>query len=302
MPPGGPASPRLGAVANEATVRALLRAERPDLADRPLVPGPTGWDNAHWLLGDGLAVRLPRRDLAAPLVANEARVLREMSERLPLRVPVPVHVGAPLEGVWPWQWSVIAWFEGERVDLAYPPVDPVTHAIALGAFLRALHVTAPDDAPVNPYRGVPLSARAARTEAVLAALADADRIGESGVRQLRSAWEEGLDAQPYRGPAVWIHGDLHPGNQIAENGELTAVVDWGDAAGGDPATDLATAWWTLPTQAHAAFREAYGGVEAGTWARARGWAAALASFVLHEGGAVEDPALVATAHRTLTRL
>ena len=40
-------------------VRALLRDQQPDLADRPLTFGARGWDNQLWRLGDDLAVRLP---------------------------------------------------------------------------------------------------------------------------------------------------------------------------------------------------------------------------------------------------
>ncbi|MGH3513622.1 MAG: hypothetical protein ACRDQV_03350 [Pseudonocardiaceae bacterium] len=40
-------------------VRALLRDQHPDLADRALRLGAEGWDNQIWRLGDDLAVRLP---------------------------------------------------------------------------------------------------------------------------------------------------------------------------------------------------------------------------------------------------
>ena len=111
--PGSRTAPR----ADEATVRALLHEQAPALADRPLVPGPTGWDNTHWLLGGDLAVRLPRRRLAVPLVANERTCLPRVAELLPLPIPVPVVHGEP-QGDWPWPWSVIPWFAGERSDLA----------------------------------------------------------------------------------------------------------------------------------------------------------------------------------------
>jgi aminoglycoside phosphotransferase (APT) family kinase protein len=46
---------------DERLVRALLRAQHPDLADRPLRLGAEGWDNQLWRLGDDLAVRLRGR-------------------------------------------------------------------------------------------------------------------------------------------------------------------------------------------------------------------------------------------------
>lgn len=294
--PGSRHAPR----ADERLVRTLLSEQVPSLAERPLVPGPTGWDNTHWILGGDLAVRLPRRRSAVGLVANEVRCLPQIAPGLTLPVPVPVHAGEPQDD-WPWPWTVIPWFEGERSDLAYPPVPAAQHAELLGAFLRTLHVQAPDDAPHNPYRSVPLADRAARTDEALAAL-DERGVDDAAVPVLRDAWTMGVEAPRHEGPATWIHGDLHPGNQLAHAGHLVAVVDWGDVAAGDPAADLATAWWTLPVAAHDVLRAAYGGIDDATWLRSMGWAAAIALYLLKEGPAVGDPALVAMGRRTVARL
>ncbi len=295
--PGTESAPR----ADEATVRALLRSQLTQLADEPLVPGPTGWDNVHWLVGDH-AVRLPRRAIAVPLVDSEVRVLRAVGDRLPLLVPTPSHVGQPdPDAGWPWPWTLIPWFGGERSDLAYPPAEPAEHAVALGSFLRALHEPATADAPVNPHRGIPLLDRADRTERSLNRVEQGGWLTPTGRAALRHAWADGRWATPYDGPPVWLHGDLHPGNQVVVDGVLAAIVDWGDGTAGDPACDLATAWWTLPVSAHPAFRDAYGGVDEQTWARGRGWAAAIAAVVLADGVMIGDPAIVAIAHRTVDR-
>lgn len=36
-----------------------------------------------------------------------------------------------------------------------------------------------------------------------------------------------------------LHGDFHPRHVYAEGGRVTAVIDWGDATGGDPDYDIA---------------------------------------------------------------
>src|ERR1700742_500773 len=46
-------------------VRELLRQQHPDLAELPLELVANGWDNAILRLGERLAVRLPRREVAA---------------------------------------------------------------------------------------------------------------------------------------------------------------------------------------------------------------------------------------------
>lgn len=91
-------------------------------------------------------------------------------------------------------------------------------------------------------------------------------------------WERLVWARPWQGPPLWIHGDLHPGNLLISGGTLSAVLDFGDLAAGDPATDLSIVWMlpssdrsTLVTSA----REEFPTVEDDTWIRARGWALAL---------------------------
>src|SRR5262245_23530142 len=107
-------------------VRALLRAERPDLADLSLREAGSGWDNAIFRLGDDLAVRLPRRAVAAHLIEHEQRWLSLLAPRLPLATPVPLHTGRPGHG-YPWSWSVYAWLPGEPAGLR-PLVDPLATA------------------------------------------------------------------------------------------------------------------------------------------------------------------------------
>jgi len=44
-----------------------------------------------------------------------------------------------------------------------------------------------------------------------------------------------------RNPSVLLHGDYWPGNLLWHNGSLAAVIDWEDAALGDPLADMAVA-------------------------------------------------------------
>lgn len=70
------------------------------------------------------------------------------------------------------------------------------------------------------------------------------------------------------GPAVWLHGDLHPANVVVRDGALVGLIDFGEMCGGDPATDLSAAW-LLPDGAAGRFFDAYGDVDGATIARAR---------------------------------
>lgn len=275
---------------DDGLVRALLRDQHPDLADLPLRQVAFGWDNVVFRLGGELAVRIPRREVAAPLIETEQRWLPELAPGLPLPVPVPVRIGRPALG-YPWCWSVIAWMEGTDAATA-PPTDPTDAATSLGEFLRALHVPAPAGAPVNPYRGVPLADRHDITVAGIEALA-----GEIDTVRVRDEWEAALALPPHGGPPVWLHGDLHPANLLVRDGRLAGVIDFGDLTSGDPATDLSVAWSLLPPDARPLLRRAAGAVDDATWLRARAWALALAVACL--ASSADNPTIAAIGRQGL---
>src|SRR5262245_9299600 len=257
-------------------VRGLLADQHPDLVSLPLVEVANGWDNVIYRLGDDLTVRIPRRAMAAPLIENELRWLPALAPRLPLVIPAPVRAGRPGRG-YPWSWAVTPWFDGD-VAARTPPDDFEAAAAALGAFVRALNQPAPADAPPNVYRGTPLSARDKPTRDRIEMLGSA--IDQDAVT---ASWEQSLAAPRWAGPPLWLHGDLHPANLIVSDGRLVAVIDFGDICGGDPATDLAAAWLSLPLAAHDTFRRAAGEHDDDTWLRARGWALYHALAVLQSG-------------------
>lgn len=278
---------------DEELVRALLGEQHPDLADRRLVLTASGWDNLLWRLGDDLAVRIPRRAIAAPLVAHEQRWLPGLAPHLPLSIPAPVRVGVPGCG-FPWRWSVVPWLDGADAWSA-PPRDPIRAGEVLGGFLAALHRPAPDDAPANPYRGVPLVERQGRFSDALRALSQrdpgwAERCGTTDL-DVVLRWEILAGAPEWSGPPLLLHGDLHPLNVVVHQGRVSAVIDFGDLTAGDPATDLAVAWMLLPAAARPAFRAAAGTgpgglIDDATWCRSAAWALALAVAYLDGDGPV----------------
>ena len=274
-------------------VAGLLADQHPDLVDLRLGHLAHGWDNESYRLGDDMIVRLPRRQAAAELVVHEQRWLGDLARMVRLPIPAPLRIGHAGRG-FPWSWSVVPWLPGDRWE-ATPPLDVERAATDLGAFLSELHRPAPLDAPRNPLRGVPLADRAARFDAALSVLAD--RINTDRCRAL---FNRLVTTPPWTGPPVWIHGDLHPLNLLVADGQLSAVIDWGDVCAGDPATDLSVAWMVLPVDVHPAFRLAAGiglAIDDATWARARGWALALSVAMLSFSD--DDPTIAGIGTRTL---
>ncbi|MFJ8617547.1 aminoglycoside phosphotransferase family protein [Streptomyces clavifer] len=267
----------------EDLVRDLLREQHPDLADRPVKLGARGWDNQVWRLGDDLAVRLPWATRSADeLLRKEHAWLPALAPHLPLPVPVPQRLCEP-SARFPRTWIVTTWVPGEPADRA-PATRAPEAAVALADFLTALHRPAPDGAPSGRDRGGPLADTAGQFTHGLASAAERGLIPDP--EAVRAVWEDAAAAPEWSGPAVWLHGDLHPANVLTANGTFCGVIDFGDLFAGDPACDLAAAWILLPDGAtdlfHATYRPA---PDAATLRRARGWAVLRALGGIHIGDA-----------------
>ncbi|MBK9125349.1 MAG: phosphotransferase [Chloroflexi bacterium] len=74
-----------------------------------------------------------------------------------------------------------------------------------------------------------------------ACAAHAGRIGASRGRGTRAGVVRADWSRPARNRETILHGDYWIGNLIWEGDQLAGVVDWEDAAFGDPLADLAIA-------------------------------------------------------------
>lgn len=233
-------------------VRALLAEQHPDLAELRIGARVDGWDNAMFRLGDALAVRLPRRAMGAEISATELDWLPRMRRDWTFPAPVPTRIGLPGQG-YPWRWSVVPWLRGRH---AFDSPLTVAGARDLGAALAQVHRPPPADAPVNTFRSGTLAEVAERCDERLRTLEQAGDLSAVDADALRRCFESGADTpEPSR---TWAHLDLHGGNVLSRDGRLAGIIDWGDAAAADPATDLGQACVLVGTAHSDALLEAYG--------------------------------------------
>jgi aminoglycoside phosphotransferase (APT) family kinase protein len=263
---------------SEAVVRALLAAECPQWANLRLQHLDTsGTQHAMWRGrvdgGDDIVVRLPRRSGAAEGAEREHQLLQQLAAT-PLTsivdIPQLLHIGGPHE-LHPHRWSVLAWLDGRDAWTARHEID--TDSPRLGARLAEI-VTAIGGIALGP----PAPKRADGHQGIAIRphidflLERLDRVGPSAghlfdverVRQLAAEAYELEDPTT----TCFIHDDLIPGNVLVQEGDVTAVLDWGAAGDGDPARDLAPAWSILGPKGRQVFRKELAPDDA-TWARGR---------------------------------
>ncbi|OEV11604.1 aminoglycoside phosphotransferase family protein [Streptomyces nanshensis] len=279
-----------------ALVRRLVAGQFPQWADLPVEPVAAGGvDNRTFHLGETMTVRLPSAEGYAQQAAKEQTWLPVLAPLLPLPVPAPLGCGEPAEG-YPYRWTVNRWLDGETASPERIG-DLREFARDLAGFLTALQRADAAGGPLagahSAFRGAPLTTYDAETRRALAAL-----TGRIPCELAADVWESALGA-PFTGPPVWFHGDVAHGNLLVRDGRLAAVIDFGCSGVGDPACDLSVAWTLLHGESRAAFRTvmyADGRLDAGTWARGRGWTLWKALITLAWG---TDEAVRREASRTL---
>jgi aminoglycoside phosphotransferase (APT) family kinase protein len=234
--------------ATPALVQTLIAQQFPRWRHLPIRPvARQGWDNRSFRLGDRLLLRMPTARHYAAHIEIERHWLPVLAARLPLAIPQPIAIGTATTA-FPFPWLVCRWLVGTPVDQA-SGLDQRLFADDLAGFLRALWAVpatdGPEPGPANFHRGGDLAAYDAQTRNAVAKLGS-HVAGDAAL----GLWEAAL-AAPWTGRPVWLHGDIAPANMLTRSGRLSAIIDFGQCAVGDPACDLAIAWrWFDPPARH----------------------------------------------------
>ncbi len=270
-------------------VQALVEGQFPELSDLPIVEvRSTGTVNAIYRIGDRLCARLPRVAHWVADLDREWQWLPRLAPRLSLPIPEPVAQGRP-SGRYPLPWAIYRWLEGETY--ADGQVEDETEAARdLARFVAELRSIDPAGAPRGgrkPLRELDQVTR--RHIDAAQEVIDADAA--------LAAWQRCLQAPAWDGTPVWIHTDLLRPNLLVVDGRISAVLDFGGAGIGDPASDVIAAWSVFGPAGREAYRDALD-VDDGTWRRARGIALHQAVIIIPYY-AVSNPGFTELAQRTL---
>jgi len=285
-------------VINLQLAAQLVKEQFPQWAELAIEPVPSaGTDNALFHLGETMLIRLPSAQWAYQQVEKEQRWLPTMATSLPIDIPQPIAMGSS-STAFEHSWSIYNWLDGS--DLTKQSLKHLDQAaLDLAGFVRALQSLHGSEGPRagahNNYRGVAL----AKLDSVVRLSIDelGSRIDGPVISEL---WHSALNEPAWEQAPVWLHGDIHPGNILAKQGRISAVIDFGLMGVGDPACDLQVAWNLLGPDSRQLFRQQLN-VDDSTWARGRGWALYMALVALpyywHS-----NPVIVAMAQRILSEI
>lgn len=199
---------------DEASALGAVREQLPALGCRRAAPLGSGWGSDVYVLecgsddrsDDRLVARFPRTAEAARWVDADQAVLGLVAAALASAFAVPRVVARGKAGAhFPYDFLVCTFVPGVGADdTAAPPAEAL--AADLGRALARIHA-------------VPV--------------AEARRVG---LREVE--WDD----SGYTGPLRFVHGDFRAGNLLVDpaSGRLAGVIDWGNAAVGDPALDFMT--------------------------------------------------------------
>ncbi|WP_033298457.1 aminoglycoside phosphotransferase APH(3') [Psychromonas ossibalaenae] len=249
-------------------VKKLVDKQFPQWSSEGISPvEKSGWDNRTFHLGKNMLVRLPSSDDYVSQVEKEQRWLPELAKVASLPIPRPVAKGISSTD-FPRPWSVYEWIEGETI-LNKCPKDLDSIAYDLAEFLNSLDKADTEGAPLagkhNFYRGCSLNNYEKDIYKSLEVLKN-----EIDTETVIAVWDKASEHE-WSQPSVWFHGDMSLGNILVKDGKLSAIIDFGCSAVGDPACDLAIAWTLFEGNSRRIFEEKRN-VDAYTWNRGRGWA------------------------------
>lgn len=256
----------------------LIAEQFPEYAELPITSvEKQGHDNRTYRLGNELLIRMPTADSYALKVPKEQELLPKLSPYLSINIPVPIKIGIPSR-YYPYPFSIYKWLDGVSINLLSLDEDLLNQlAFDLAKFLKELqgitNVAGPTPGQHNWWRGDHISAYDKGAREQISALSDIIDFDMA-----INIWERAYKTKWNNAP-VWVHGDFAVGNMLIKDSKLSAIIDFGGVAVGDPACDLVIAWTFLKGKARDIFIQEMA-LDQDTWLRSKAWALWKATFEL----------------------
>ncbi|GGJ21940.1 phosphotransferase family protein [Streptomyces brasiliensis] len=216
-------------------VRTLLKDGADGTAGPDVRPVAEGAGHHTWWVGSRHVLRLAPDREAAVRQRRELRLRDLVRPHLPVTVPTSVAHGEWAPGLTYTLDNLVPGGTAEEHD-----VSAVGEADLAGLLTGLREVPARQAESLGVPRTAPRSLEALRRMAVHAGerLGAADEFDPARLRQLTSPGAAQLAAQP--GTAVLVHHHLRGEHLVVSpDGRVRGVLDWTDAAIGDPAEDIA---------------------------------------------------------------
>lgn len=160
------------------------------------------------------------------IAADEFRLLQRL-RAAGIPCPTPYYLDESGE-IFPTPVIVVEYIDGAP---EFAPADLPSALRQLASLLAAIHAVdyAQHDLSFLPSQTDRYTEKLRNRPAMLDDSLDEGRIRDA----LEAVWP-----MPQHNHSVLLHGDFWPGNTLWRDGELLAIIDWEDAAIGDPLADL----------------------------------------------------------------
>lgn len=192
----------------------------------------------------------PRTLQRHPRAAVDQFQTLQILQTIGTHTPAPIHLEPPGD-LFAAPCLVLEYIDGQP---DYAPANVVDFATQAARELAAIHQANGRDFDLDflPDQTARLATLLDAPPSQVNTVLDEGRIRAA----LASVWPV-----PNANTAVLLHGDFWPGNWLWSEGRLTAIIDWEDAARGDPLSDLAISRLDMRLifgdAAQAAFTQAY---------------------------------------------
>ena len=185
-----------------------------------------------------------------PHIAADEYKLLHILHSAGLATPVPFYLDQSGE-IFPVPYIVIEYIEGKT---EFAPAHLPDFILQLATNLIKIHRVAASNRDVSflPKQEEFYAEKLRQRPAIVD-----ESLNEGRIRDIL----EGVWPLPRRNSPVLLHGDFWPGNLLWRDGQLAGIIDWEDAAIGDPLADVANSrleiLWAFGLEAMQRFTQQY---------------------------------------------